>query len=59
MIYSGRDIGGNAGASAPVTVNVIPDPLTTVTGRVLGEMLYGAESIRIDVHPLTPGPTKN
>ena len=29
------DLGGNTGTSAAVTVSVIPDPLTTVTGRVV------------------------
>ena len=31
------DIGGNVGVATNVTVNVIPDPLTTVIGRVVGE----------------------
>lgn len=30
------DLGANTAAAANVTVNVIPDPLTTVTGRVVG-----------------------
>ncbi|TFW26273.1 hypothetical protein E4L96_04530 [Massilia arenosa] len=30
-----RDLGGNEGAAAPVTVKVAPDPLTTVIGRVI------------------------
>lgn len=34
-----RDIAGNTGASSQVTVNVIPDPLTTVIGRVVTESL--------------------
>lgn len=29
------DFGGNVGTAQPVVVNVIPDPLTTVTGRVV------------------------
>ena len=34
-----RDIAGNPTTSAPITINVIPDPLTTVTGRVLNEVM--------------------
>lgn len=29
------DLGNNVGTAAPVVVNIIPDPLTTVTGRVV------------------------
>ena len=32
-----RDIAGNPGTCPPVTINVVPDPLTTVNGRVLGD----------------------
>lgn len=31
------DIGGNVGTAPSVQINVIPDPLTTVTGRVIDE----------------------
>jgi len=34
-----RDIAGNPGICPAVTINVIPDPLTTVTGRVVDESL--------------------
>lgn len=30
-----RDLGGNEGSAAPVSVSVAPDPLTTVTGTVV------------------------
>ena len=39
------DLGGNIGNAPTVTVNVIPDPLTTVTGRTLdntGQPIAGA-----------------
>jgi hypothetical protein len=39
------DIGGNVGTAPPVQINVIPDPLTTVIGRVLdknGQPVNGA-----------------
>ena len=39
------DIGSNTGTAAPVQLNVIPDPLTTVIGRVLdknGQPVNGA-----------------
>ena len=39
------DIGGNIGTATPVQINVIPDPLTTVIGRVLdknGQPVNGA-----------------
>ncbi len=32
---SAVDLGGNVGSAAPVQINIVPDPLTTVTGRVV------------------------
>lgn len=29
------DLGGNVGTAVPVQINIVPDPLTTVTGRVV------------------------
>ncbi len=43
------DIAGNTRAASPVMVNVIPDPLTTVTGRVLGENLLPVEGAAVTV----------
>lgn len=31
------DLGGNTGTADPVVLNIIPDPLTTATGRVIDE----------------------
>ena len=43
------DIAGNNRAVSPVMVNVIPDPLTTVTGRVLGENLMPVSGADVSV----------
>jgi hypothetical protein len=37
LLAEAFDLANNRGQSAPVTLQVIPDPLTTVTGRVLDE----------------------
>jgi len=50
------DIGGNMGTAQDVMVNVIPDPLTTVIGRVLaqgGNLVAGATVTCADVSALT------
>jgi hypothetical protein len=36
------DLGGNIGNAPTVTVNVIPDPLTTVTGRTLDNTVFNS-----------------
>lgn len=48
------DLAGNAAEAVPVAVNIIPDPLTTVTGRVLDENLNTLEGANISVVEL-PG----
>ncbi len=37
LLADGYDLANNRGRSAPVVLNIAPDPLTTVTGRVLDE----------------------
>jgi hypothetical protein len=47
------DIGGNVGVSNNVQINVIPDPLTTVTGRVVDESLAPIAGASVSVLGLT------
>ncbi len=44
-----RDIAGNTGAATPVTLNVIPDPLTEVTGRVVDDSLMPLAGASVSV----------
>ncbi|HSE19280.1 MAG TPA: beta-propeller fold lactonase family protein [Pyrinomonadaceae bacterium] len=44
-----RDIAGNVGICPAVTINVIPDPLTTVTGRVVDESLTPLSGATVSV----------
>ena len=44
-----RDIAGNPGAAAPVVLNVIPDPLTEVTGRVVNDSLMPLAGASVSV----------
>lgn len=47
------DFGDNVGTAANVLVNVIPDPLTTVSGRVVTESLTPLSGASVSVRGLT------
>ena len=49
LTATARDIAGNTGASSPVTINVLPDPLTTVIGRVVDESMTPLEGATVSV----------
>lgn len=47
------DLGGNVGTSAPISITAIPDPLTTVTGRVLDRNGVAVAGATVTIGALT------